>query len=641
MQTTYDNFIGGVNNFTDPQKLGPTDAVDVLDADVVTGSVRSIKLPKDIPTPSLPAIANNSDGQRSVVRFGEAYYSSNNVTGELTSTLGYMGVLPPQERIGAIRGFPGERFNGKYNYAVMFRTKDGFHSAPGSTNMQDRFWVTAQASRVEVDILSLPADEFNQHRYLRYGHKRSPSTTQTIPGFGFGYLEGTIVQHKSRYYRAAVDVFSLTVYPDDSEFVELDSGLLVFSDYKSYGTDQTRHLHRQLRHFQPLPSPPDDKRWEDITTDEILVTGSDSFVLTLPTSNDPAVKEVVILRTTSGGAIFFEVAAVTNGERTFIDTLSDTDLLLSHSPPLNGHPPIVRKDTLIGGKYLTELHEVFYLAVGDRLYVSEQSNPHAWDPLKYLVFDEEITALVSADQSIIVFTLNHRYVITGTSFADLAKKQLPTAQGCPNWRTTATVGNHIVWQSNDGVAVFGKQPEIEGDRVELLTAKRYKFDTIANFAVAGNEVYYLFFDDHAVAIDFKHDLKITRLDLKGYLSAHYDQGTDRLYFQSPLSWQEAYRGSDASWSYTTPRLEPVQEDQAEATRPPKKLRRLWIDADSAVDVDVYVDGEYSWTKSITKRPRRDLHTYFRSGIVGQDIQFRFRSKGVMRSFTIDYRISRG
>ena len=549
-----------------------------------------------------------------------------------------MGVLPPQERIGAIRGFPGERFHGKYSYAVMFRTKDGFHSAPGSTKVQDRFWVTAQANRVEVDLLSLPAQEFNQHRFLRYGHRRSPAATSTIPGFGFGYLEGEIVQYKGRYYQAAVDVFSRTVYPYHSEFVELDSGLLLFSDYYKYGSYSSSNW---LKWYQPLPSPLTDKRWEDISEDEILVTGSDSFVLTLPVSDEATVAEVVVLRTTSGGAIFFEVAALPNGERTFIDTLSDTDLLLSNSPPLNGHPPIVHEDTLVGGKYLTELHEVFYLAVGDRLYVSEQSNPHAWDPLKYLVFDEEITALVSADQSIIVFTHNHRYVITGTSFADLTKKQLPTAQGCPNWRTTATVGNHIVWQSNDGVAVFGKQPEIEGDRVELLTAKRYVFDTIANFAVAGNEVYYLFFDDHAVAIDFKHDLKITRLDLKGYISAHYDQGTDRLYFQSPLSWQEAYQGEDASWTYTTPRLEPVTEDRGEATRPPKKLRRLWIDADSAVDVDIYVDGEYGWTKSITKRPRRDLHTYFRSGIVGQDVQFRFRSKGVMRSFTIDYRISRG
>ena len=49
-----------------------------------------------------------------------------------------------------------------------------------------------------------------------------------------------------------------------------------------------------------------------------------------------------------------------------------------------------------------------------------------------------------------------------------------------------------MWQSNDGVAVFGKQPEIEGDQVQLLTADRYNFGGIANFAVSANEVYYLF-----------------------------------------------------------------------------------------------------------------------------------------------------
>ena len=63
MQVTFGNFIGGVNNFVDPQKLGPTDAVDVMDADVSTGSVRSVKLPKDIATPTNPAVVHNPDGQ--------------------------------------------------------------------------------------------------------------------------------------------------------------------------------------------------------------------------------------------------------------------------------------------------------------------------------------------------------------------------------------------------------------------------------------------------------------------------------------------------------------------------------------------------------------------------------------------------
>ena len=72
----------------------------------------------------------------------------------------------------------------------------------------------------------------------------------------------------------------------------------------------------------------------------------------------------------------------------------------------------------VGGFYLTELNGTFYLAVADRLYASEQSNPHRWNPLNYLLFDSSISGIGKDDTGLVVLTNNRAYRVTGTTPGD-------------------------------------------------------------------------------------------------------------------------------------------------------------------------------------------------------------------------------
>ena len=642
MRVTYDNFSGGVNTFIDPQKLPPTHAVDVSNAEIVSGSIASVPAPDGISTPIIPEVKYNPTGNRSLAKFGEAYYWSDNDTGELSSSLGYIGVRPPESSPGVIKQWPGvttestARFDGTYKYAAIFNTFDGFSSAPSASLEMDNFWTNVETTTISTTASPTNAPRFSATKLWHVVHPlphysmitavvSSHDVTSTDQR-SYRYAAGSVVEYGGRAYKTYVD-------------------------YESVPSDPARIFKKNLRGWttpaEPLLPPGTPYQWPvspwvDITGVLNHVRGADIIEIEVPASSETSVVSVTILRTVKNGSTFYPLVTLPNGTGSYMDMTEDTNLVLQVPPVLTNHtPPVDENPPFSGGKFLTALHEVFYLAVGDRLYLSEQSNPHAWDPLKFMVFEDEITALVPTQASVIVFTKNRRYFITGSTFADLQKVQLPTLQGCPNWRTATTVGNHIVWQSNDGVAIFGKQPEIEGDQVQLLTADKYTFDKIANFAVSANEVYYMFFDDHVVAIDFKHGATITKRNINGLSASVYDQNDDRLYFLTSLGrWEEDGTGDDATWSYTTPRLEPAP-DKNEGTRLPKKLRRLWVDADNDVDMTVFVDGEERWSKVLKKRARRDLSTYFKAGLIGQDVQFRFSSKGTMRSFTVDFRLAKG
>jgi hypothetical protein len=623
MKATYNQFTGGINNFIDAQNLPAEFAVDVVDATVSNGSIVPLPGAATSIVPKSDFTLYNPTGQRSLARFGKTIFWSDNATGELSSSLGYMGVPAPSAHVHFEDGFRGDRFEGMYQYAFAFRSREGFLSAtapPGSPRS-----VSFSADRETVSLQSQDATPYRTSQQVpriiavlsTNEHQYQPRT------FRYGYRAGTVVSDRGRYYKAKQDIWNITVTPTKWGWNPRKNGVL-----------------EQSHPLSPDQRPPNLKYWQDITLFTTNVGGLDKInIKNLPVSTDSFIGNVVILRTLRDAGVFYVVGEVPNGTTSFADSVSDETLMLSESIDMTkGNEPLytsVGQDvaTLTGGKYLTELIETFYLAAGAQLFVSEQSNPHSWDPLKYLQFDEEITALVAGNASVIVFTLNKRYVVTGTNFADLARIELPTRQGCPNWRTVASLGNNLVWQSNDGIVTFGKQPELEGDRTTLVTADRYVFDGVANFAVVANDVYYLFYDDHAVAIDFKHGMNITRLALTGYRWAWWDENNDRLHLlSSGGGWEDIAGGPGQRWTYVTPRMHLTEGRQ------PLQLRRLYIDADEDVYVEVILDGKAAWSKTLTRRHRRrDLQSYVARGLIGTDVQLQLRSKGTMRSITIDFR----
>ena len=230
---------------------------------------------------------------------------------------------------------------------------------------------------------------------------------------------------------------------------------------------------------------------------------------------------VNVYRTVAEGAEFYLLESLTPEEAAALrtDKLADNDLLmhnvlesLYYLPPPDG------------GKYLTEQSETFFLAVGDKLYYSEVSNCHAWNPSSWISFEDDITGIVEEFQGILVLTANRVYRVTGNDVLTIAKQEIPTRQGCTNWRSCATLSNAPIWLSNDGLCMW------DGQSVKLLSFQRYRIDNTPRFAVSANDCYWLFGDRGVIVYDLRSGGIFYSLStLADY--AWYDVDKDTLYLR--------------------------------------------------------------------------------------------------------------
>ena len=584
-------FNEGVNNWLGPDSLNERQAVDLLDADIDSGSIKSVKDSVPVSEPLGNGVTiNNPYGDRSVVKWANDFFWSDNTSSELSTTSSFFGITPPNGVPRIEGGTPGHLFEGQYQYIVTYMS-GGFESAPFIKGAPEPIAVF-NATRPAV-ILSAGPDypEFN--------------TKHFFPSRWYGYQAGVYVSFNNRQYLSI-----------------------------------QRNV---LTHQRPIPRdrwPGFDggDYWEDVTIETIVATGLNFIVIDkIPLPTESAVDKIRIYRTISGGSEFYLNAELSPGINKYTDEMSDA-VLLTHTKlsftdlPL---PPIYKLSdkseswTKVGGKFLTELNEVFYLAVDDRLYFSNQSNIHGWSPNNYLQFDEEITALWSAKNTILVFTKNRRYrVNAGTTFADLQIRPMPTLQGCPNWRTLTEMRDAVVWQSNDGVAAWQLTPNINEENIQLVTENKYKFDSIARFAAAANDIYYLFYDDHAIQMDFKSGGTISRRSFNADLAV-YEEELDRLLLRKGGdSYKVADTGDLIPFSYTSPRLKFADDITT------MRYRRFWFDADCNLTVIVFINGTEKYRGLSTGTARRQF--FLPPGMTGEDLQLTITGTGTLRSYTIEH-----
>ena len=233
------------------------------------------------------------------------------------------------------------------------------------------------------------------------------------------------------------------------------------------------------------------------------------------------VKEVRVYRTVGGGSTFYLLRSLKPEEcgTSFNDTTSDEYLPFNAS--LETYSVSMPPDN---GKYLTEKDGTFYLAVGDRLYSSMQNNPHAWNMLKWIGFEDEITGVTQEYQGLLVFTANRCYRVAGSDLANAYKQEIPVEQGCVNWRTIARIWNSPIWVSNDGICVW------DGQNVMIITLDRYDIDSQnTKFAFVANDRYNLIMNDGTCVV---FDMRAGKIFYQRYLPydyGWYEANEDKVY----------------------------------------------------------------------------------------------------------------
>jgi len=508
------NFNGGANNFLAPHLLNAKVGQVVHNANVESGSLVPIKGRSGISAQDHPNVKyQNESGSRSIVRFGNNYFWSDNDTGELDSSLGYFGIDPPREQVTVTLGDIGDRITGIHRFRIRFRDTSNNVSSfnlPGNSGATD---VEIDATkRIVANIYpSFRAENFIQT--VEFDNFISPEATPIgrllLPVKIRGYKSGSFVTHQNSNWRAR----------KSNEFIIRDENP-EFAALLYLQQDENNAYIPRLGRNVPVVDKPDEtlfpggtgNRWEKLN-DVIETTGVDTLILSefpVPIETGATgIDSIDIFATPQDSSDFYFVDTVRISNGIYNYALRDEELV---SRPLidqdqDFFPPLLKFDggfwQRVGGRYLTNINERYWLASESMLYHSKQSDPHLWNPSHSVSFDSKITALAKFGESILVFIGDgNPYIVSGTvDDGTITKTQIPSTQGCPNWRTISYAGNAPIWQSNQGIAIAQSQPIGVIPTISVISKNRYRFDEIGRWAVAHNDDYHLFFDGHEVVFD--------------------------------------------------------------------------------------------------------------------------------------------
>lgn len=506
-QIRIENFSGGINDEIEPHLLDSRFSKNLKNCLVTNGAIKSSRELQV--TDIVDSNLIYQTGERSIVHWADDYFWTDNDSGEIDSTQGYLGVEASLNNLTAEDGDAGGRFpEGEvFQYFYTYLTSDGYRGAPYSLT--------------DVESYTAPVGDIG---------------TVNLSGFDLSI-------------------------PNYVAFIEI---------------------------------------W----------------------------------RTTGNGSEFYKVGQVNRfsgdefGNITFVDDVADINLLLNEKYDLtspDNKPQI--------GKYLSEKNGVFYIAVGSSVYFSKQSNPHSYPPLQYVNFDDEITGMLAFEDYVLVMTKNRTYTLTGDSVIDIAKDELPDAQGIKNWKTAQRVKNMPVWVSNDGLCAYVAYDQRSGRKIQVLTENLFNLPDNPNSAAVANDIYYLFYDSETIAFDFRDQLKITRLDWVldwGW----YDKNNDMLIGKLGAVYYKDDNGSELEFEYLSPEF--VAGDMQKL----KLIGRVHVDADCELAFTYYSEGTEVWSYTLPYTGIDQRTEYISPLVMGRRVQVKIQGIGTLRGLSFDYEMRR-
>jgi hypothetical protein len=231
---------------------------------------------------------------------------------------------------------------------------------------------------------------------------------------------------------------------------------------------------------------------------------------------------------------------------------------------------------------------------GNALCPSEINLPHAYDPLNQLAFPGQITGLAITGDSIIVFTDDMPYLVTGSSPSSLTAIKIDHPQTCPSKASIVNMGGYVLFASPDGLC------SITANDLQIVTQayltrdqwQAYSPATLRGFFYEG--IYLGFSDASAFMFDMRENTAIfTTLDHAtfDFISGYTDLATDILYLLktdgSINSW-ETGAATSLTWKSKPLRLpKPIC---------PAALRAY---ASGSFTLKLYADGNLVFTGTVT------------------------------------------
>ena len=292
-------------------------------------------------------------------------------------------------------------------------------------------------------------------------------------------------------------------------------------------------------------------------------------------------------------------------------------------PSLNWFPPPVDM------KSVTSTPNGFIVGYsGNSLCVSEAMFPHAFNPFNQLGFAGNVTGIASSGDSLVVFTDDAPYLVTGSTPGTLTAIRIDHQQTCANKASIVNMGGYVLFASPDGLcSVTANDMAIETQN--YLTRDQwqaYSPSTMRGYFYEG--VYIGFSDTKQFMFDRRQDPAVLT-DISGFTvsSGFNDLSEDKLYVldnTGHISTWETGSNQTYIWKSKLAR-------EAHAICP--AALRLYATGD--VVFKLYADGTLVFTTTVTNSNVVRLPSGYRA----KEFQIEVSGSGVLQSFAIASSVS--
>lgn len=256
--------------------------------------------------------------------------------------------------------------------------------------------------------------------------------------------------------------------------------------------------------------------------EEKSTTGNDSNIvwypgttnITVQASSDPQIDTIRIYR--SGASVTSPrlVFEVENKTQTIKDETPDANVG-STTISTSGYQELPKfkyicsyYSFLFGGNIVAGSKINGQKAYTNMVYYSDESNPLLWNPLNYIVFDDDIVGMFGMSSGILIFSEHRTYIITGNSADTFSLYLLFDDIGCISPNSIQSYKMGCVWQSAQGFMYFNQ------DITNLTLVKIDPYTVGCIDACVCLDVYYAVFSDHILIIDFRLENAVSKLDIK-------------------------------------------------------------------------------------------------------------------------------
>ncbi len=225
----------------------------------------------------------------------------------------------------------------------------------------------------------------------------------------------------------------------------------------------------------------------------------------------------------SNGGAFGEVVRWAHDDvpADYTDSTHDADLGL---PPTNigGSPPPS------GINYLTEHKGRLYGSVRNRVYFSEYGDPHNWSASSYIVLPEEITALGSTYNGLLMFAKARIDVLLGVDLSSYQTRLVSKTEGCVSYRSVQEAEGVVVFLSSNALCSCdgSRVTNISEDKLGNIFTfdKSFKLQDVSSSAYI-NKVYVIATNYFFLVMDLRRGVKFYSFSDNSYAKEGYDSIT--------------------------------------------------------------------------------------------------------------------